>query len=66
MFKLSDLMTAKQAQEIIDLLNSIDERLTDVEKKLENMENARKDACAAEIRYQLDLWNMYYKEETLE
>lgn len=63
MFKLSDLMTAKQAQEIIDLLNSMNERLTDVEKKMENMENARKDQCAAEIRYQLDLWNNYYKED---
>ncbi len=37
--KLNDLMTAKQALEILELLNSIDKRLIDLEKKVENIEN---------------------------
>ncbi len=37
--KLTDLMTAKQALEILELLNSIDKRITDLEKKVENLEN---------------------------
>lgn len=64
MFKLSDLMTAKQALEILELLNSINERLTDVEKKLENMENAKADSIRAEIEYQQWLYeNIYGKED---
>ena len=40
-FKLSDLMTADQALEIIDYLESLETRIIDLERQVENLKNER-------------------------
>lgn len=41
-FKLSDLMTADQALEILDYLESLETRIIDLEKQVANLKNERK------------------------
>lgn len=64
---MADLMTAEQAQKIIDYLNEtnqyidhLETRVYELEKKIENFENAKLDRIRAEIETQKFIYDNFY------
>lgn len=47
--KLSDLMTAEQALQVLEYIKSLESRVLDLEKKVENLENERSNYIIKEI-----------------
>ena len=47
--KLSDLMTAEQALKIIEHIESLEQRIVDLEHKVENLENEKLNYVKKEI-----------------
>jgi hypothetical protein len=69
-FTLADLMTAAQAQKIIEYLDetnkyidNLETRVYELEKKIENFENAKLDRIRAEIEAQQFIYDQYYRKE---
>ena len=69
-FKLSDLMSAEQAQKIIEYLDEtnqyidqLETRVYNLEKIIENYENAKLDRIRAEIETQKFMYDHIYRQE---
>lgn len=69
-FTLSDLMSAAQAQKIIDYLDEtnqyidhLETRVYELEKKIENYENAKLDRIRSEIETQKFMYDHFYGKE---
>lgn len=58
-FKLSDLMTAEQAQQIIDLLNKQQQEIEDLKKEVENLKNAQATLVWKDINLQTEIYRLY-------
>lgn len=66
-FTLADLMSAAQAQKIIDYLDEtnqyidqLETRVYELEKKIENYENAKLDRIRSEIENQKFMYDHFY------
>lgn len=66
-FTIADLMTAEQAQKIIEYLNEtnqyidhLETRVYELEKKIENYENAKLDRIRSEIETQKFIYDNFY------
>ena len=60
--KLSDLMTAEQALQIITLLNKQQREIKDLKKEVENLKNAQADLAWKDINLQTEIYQIYGKE----
>ena len=61
-FKLSDLLTAAQAQKIIDLLNEQQKQIEDLEKEIANLKNAQSQLAWRDVNLQTEIYNIYKEE----
>lgn len=62
-FTLSDLMTAEQAVQIIDLLNQQQQKIADLEKEVENLKNGQANLAWKDIYTQTEIYQIYGKGE---
>ena len=61
-FKLSDLLTAAQAQKIIDLLNEQQKQIEDLEKEVQNLKNEQSILAWRDVNLQTEIYNIYKEE----
>lgn len=58
-FKLSDLMTAEQALQIIDLLNKQQQKIEDLEKEVENLKHSQSNLAWRDVYTQTEIYKIY-------
>lgn len=61
-FTLSDLMSADQAVQIIDLLNQQKAELEDLRKEVENLKNGQANLAWKDVYAQTEIYQIYGKE----
>lgn len=58
-FELKDLMSAAQAQKIIDLLNNQQKQIEDLTKEVENLKHAQSNLTWRDINLQTEIYQIY-------
>lgn len=58
-FTLSDLMSAEQAIQIIELLNKQNKEIEDLKKEVENLKNAQTNLAWKDIYTQTEIYQIY-------